>query len=211
MPKQFVPFGSLEYIFETITQMFFILALLVFTASAAPCPTSEICSDFAYKKDDLGVCSSRDIAQIWNTTSGECYVHMDADLRTVSYMSQIFTLGVTLAVRYQIGEDCWHYIPENVAVAIVQNSEYFNDDSVCDSHPYNSPSLGWEMRYVMETKGYADCASLVVLHDDYLVSCVRYFADARALATLAYMLIIAIGIFLVVCLPCCFCCNCLDF
>lgn len=135
---------------------------------------------------------------------------MDADLRTVSYMSQIFTLGVTPAVRYPIGEDCWHYVPENIAVAIVQNVQNFEKDSVCDSHPGNSPSLGWEMRYVMETKGYADCASLVVLHEDYLVSCVRHHADARALATFGYMLIIVIGFILVVCLPCCCLCDCLS-
>ncbi|CAN0241715.1 unnamed protein product [Ectocarpus sp. 6 AP-2014] len=32
-----------------------------------------------------------------------------------------------------------------------------------------SGELGWEMRYVMETTGYDDCASLVVLHEDYLI------------------------------------------
>lgn len=194
--------------------MFNIILVLIFvfeSANSETCPTSEICSDFAFENDGLGVCSWRDVSQIWNTTSQECYVHMEAELRTVSYMSQIFTLGVTPAVRYQIGEDCWHYVPENIAVAIVQNAgDYFDVDSICDSHPYNSPSLGWEMRYVMETKGYTDCASLVVLHDDYLVSCVRHHADARALATLGYMLIIAIGFILVVCLPCCCLCDCLE-
>lgn len=181
------------------------------SSSSSSCTTSDICADFAYERDDLGICSWRDNAQIWNTTSKECYVNVDANLRTVSYMSQIFTLGVTPAVRYPIGEDCWHYVPENVAVAIVQNKEYFDGDSVCDSHPRNSPSLGWEMRYVMETKGYMDCASLVVLHEDYLASCARHHADARALATSGYMLIVAIGIVLVVCLPCSIFCNCMDF
>ena len=190
---------------------FLVFALILVPAAASPCPTSEICSDFAYENDGLGICSWGDHAQIWNTTSGECQMNLNADLRTVSYMSQIFTLGVTPAVRYQIGEDCWHYVPENIAVAIVQNGDLFHADSVCDSHPRNSPSLGWEMRYVMETKGYTDCASLVVLHDDYLVSCVRHHADARALATFGYMLIIAIGFILVVCLPCCCLCDCLDF
>lgn len=179
-------------------------------AAASPCPTSDVCNDFAYDNDGLGVCSWRDNAQVWNTTSGECLVHLDADLRTVSYMSQIFTLGVTPAVRYPIGKDCWHYVPENIAVAIAQDENYFDSDSVCDSHPLSSPSLGWEMRYVMETKGYVDCASLVVLHDDYLVSCVRHHADARALATFGYMLAVAIGIFVVVCLPLCCLCGCCE-
>lgn len=169
---------------------------------AATYPTSDICTDFVYENNDLGICSWRDHAQIWNTTSGECKVHFQADLRTVSYISQIFTLGVTPAVRYQIDGDCWHHVPENIAVAIVQNGDYFDGDSICVSHPRNSPSLGWEMRYAMETKGYEDCASVVILHDDYLASCTRQYADARALVTLAYMLIVAIGIVLVACLPC---------
>lgn len=92
-------------------------------------------------------------------------------------------------------------MPENVAIAIVQNGEYFDASSVCDSHPYSSPSLGWEMRYVMETRGYRDCASLVVLHNDYLLSCMRLHADARAFATFGYMLGIAIGLFVILCIP----------
>lgn len=180
----------------------FCLLYYVASATATPCGTSEICTTIVYEKDDMAVCSARDNAQIWNTTSGECSVHMEADLRTVSYLSQIFTLGVTPAVRYQIGDECWHYVPENVAIAIVQNEEQFDTHSVCDSHPYSSPSLGWEMRYVMETRGYRDCASLVVLHEDYLVSCARLHADGRALATLAYMLIVVLGMFVFLCLPC---------
>jgi len=154
------------------------------------------------------VCSSRDTAQIWNTTSGDCHVHIDADLRTVSYMSMIFTLGVTPAVRYPIGDECWHYVPEDIAAAIIKSGEYFDADSVCHAHPLNSPSLGWEMRYVAEMRGYKDCASLVVLHEDFLISCTRLHADARALATFAYMLIIAIGMFCVLCLPCICMCDC---
>ena len=191
----------------------FFASLLLFcvasvSTSATPCGSSEICNDFAYEKDDLVVCSARDMAQIWNTTTGDCHVHIDADLRTVSYMSMIFTVGVTPAVRYPIGDECWHYVPENIAAAIVQSGEYFDADSVCHSHPLSSPSLGWEMRYVAETRGYKDCASLVVLHEDYLVSCVRLHADARALATFAYMLAIAICMFIVVCLPCMCMCDC---
>lgn len=169
--------------------------------SVAPCPTSDICTDFVYENNDLGICSWRDHAQIWNTTSGECKVHFKADLRTVSYISQIFTLGVTPAVRYKIGGDCWHHTPENIAAAIVRNGDYFDGDSVCVSRPRNSPSLGWEMRYTMETIGYRDCASLLLLHDDHLASCIRQYADARALATLGYMVIVAFGFVLVVCIP----------
>ena len=178
-----------------------LLALRLALDTAAPCPATDICTDFVYENNDLGICSWRDHAQIWNTTSGECKVHLRADLTTVSYMSQIFTLGVTPAVRYPIGEDCWHDTPKNIAAAIVRNGDYFDDDSVCDSHPRNSPSLGWEMRFAMETKGYRDCASLVVLHDDYLASCARKHADARAFATLMYMTAVPLGIALVVFLP----------
>lgn len=192
--------------------LFFVFSssLSKFSVESTVYPASEICTDFAYEDGDIAICSSRDNAQIWNTTSLECYVYIDADLRTVSYMSQIFTVGVTPAVRYQIGDDCWHAVPERVAKAIVHNGDYFDDDSVCDSHPRNSPSLGWEMRYVMETKGYSECASVVVLHEDYLVSCVRHHADARALATFAYMLAIAIGLVLCCCLPLCFLCDRLE-
>ena len=54
------------------------------------------------------------------------------------------------------------------------------------------------MRYAMESKGYGDCASLIVIHEDFLKSCTRLNADARALATFAYMLSIAFG-FIVFC------------
>ena len=131
-------------------------------------------------------------------------MHIDAKLKIVSYMSMIFTLGVTPAVRYPIGTECWDYVPENVAVAVIESRDFYEIDSVCDSHPINSPSLGWEMRYVMETSGYSDCASLIVLHDDYLASCVRLHADARAFGTFGYMLIVAIGIACVCCMPCFF-------
>ncbi|CAM9982985.1 unnamed protein product [Ectocarpus sp. 4 AP-2014] len=177
--------------------LFFCMA----SASGASC--GPICPDFMYESGDLAVCSSTDNAQIWNTTSGECHVNMDADLKIVSYMSLIFSFGVTLAVRHPIGNECWNHVPENVAVAIIQNDHHFNTDSICDSHPKNSPSLGWEMRYVMETTGYDDCASLVALHEDYLISCTRLHADARSLATSAYLLFLTIGMILVCALPCC--------
>lgn len=180
---------------------FFGTVLLFCVASASGTPCGTICTDFAHEWDDLAVCSSRDSAQIWNTTSGECQVHIDTDLRTVSYMSQIFTLGVTLAVRYPIGKKCWDYVPENVAIAIIESTDFYETDSVCDSHPRNSPSLGWEMRYVMDSSGYSDCASMIVLHEDYLASCVRLHADARALATFGYMLAVAIGMLCVCCVP----------
>jgi len=129
-------------------------------------------------------------------------VNMDASLEIVSYMSLIFTVGVTPAVRSQIGNECWEYVPEKVAIAIVENEEFFESSVVCSSHPYNSPSLGWEMRYVMESKGYDDCASLIILHEDFLVSCTRLHADARALATFAYMFAILIGLIVCCCFPC---------
>ena len=182
---------------------FFGTVLLFCVASASGASCGTICTDFAHEWDDLAVCSSRDHAQIWNTTSGECQVRIDAKLRIVSYMSMIFTLGVTPAVRYPIGNECWDYVPENVAVSIIESRDFYETDAVCDSHPRNSPSLGWEMRYVMETTGYDDCASLVVLHEDYLISCTRLHADARSLATSAYFLALVIGIILMCVLPCC--------
>lgn len=187
-------------------QLFLIATtLLPFVASASSVVScGDICTDFAYERNDLAVCSSRDNAEIWNTTSGECKLRIGANLKTVSYMSMIFTLGVTPAVRHPIGDECWDYVPENVAVSIIGNLANFDQESVCDSHPSNSPSIGWEMRYTMETRGYNDCASLVVLHDDYLVSCVRLHADARSLATSAYFLAIAIGLMLFCILPCVF-------
>ena len=187
---------------------FFGTVLLFCAASASGTSCGTICTDFVHEWDDLAVCSSRDHAQIWNTTSGECQVHIDAKLRIVSYMSMIFTLGVTPAVRHPIGKECWNYVPENIAVSIIESTDFLEIEAFCDSHPRNSPSLGWEMRYVMESSGYSDCASLIVLHEDYLASCVRLHADARALATFAYMLAIAIGIIFVCCVPCCCLCDC---
>ena len=46
-----------------------------------------------------------------------------------------------------------------------------------------------------------NCASLIVLHDDYLASCARQHADALAFATLMYMTAVPLGIALVVFLP----------
>ena len=63
-----------------------------------------------------------------------------ADLTTVSYMSQIFTLGVTPAVRYQLGEDCWHDTPKNIAAAIVRNGDYFDD---CLQFSSGELSVSW--------------------------------------------------------------------
>lgn len=168
---------------------------LVFRGNAQQC--GEICTDFVKEHDDLALCSARNTAQIWNTTSGECEVRLDADLDIVSYMSLIFSAGVTPGVRYQIGKNCWDYVPENVASAIMGNPEYFVHVG-CESHPWNSPSLGWEMRYTMKIAGYNDCASVIVLHEDYLRSCVRLHADARALATLGYF----IGILVFLCCCC---------
>ncbi len=126
--------------------MFLLLALMLplnmASASGTPCGPVEVCAQYAYENEEMAVCSSRDSAQIWNTTSGECQVHIDADLRTVSYMSQIFTFGVTPAVRYRIGEDCWNFVPENVAIAIIQNEIQFDPESVCASHPYNEIRSG---------------------------------------------------------------------
>lgn len=184
--------------------IYIIILYLVSGVSGATCESSKLCTDFSYKKDDLVICSSPDKAEIWNTTSGECNVQIEADLQIVSYMSIIFTLGVTPAVRHPIGDECWDYVPEKIAQDIIDRTEHFNVDSVCSSHPLSSPSLGWEMRYVGETRGYSDCASLVVLHDDYLVSCVRLHADARALATFAYMISVLLGFFIgiaILCIP----------
>jgi hypothetical protein len=183
---------------------FFGTFLIFFMTLASGASCGKICTDFVYESGDLAVCSSVDSAQIWNTTSGDCHVNMDADLKFVSYMSLIFTFGVTPAVRHPIGKECWDYVSENVAVAIIETGHHFNNDSVCHSHPKNSPSLGWEMRYVMETTGYDDCASLVVLHEDFLISCVRHDTDARALATFAYGIAMCIGLLVVCVLPCCF-------
>lgn len=162
----------------------------------------QICDDFVLELDDLAICSSKDNAYIWNTTSTECQVRIDADFKIVSYMSTIFTMGVTHAVRKPIGKECWDYVPENVAKSIISNVEYFAKDIVCDSHPFNSPSLGWEARYTTETKGYNDCASIVILNNDYLASCVRLHADGRALATFAYFLAMLVGLFCFCVLPC---------
>lgn len=187
---------------STMKLAFFGTVLLFCMTSTSGASCGTICANFVHEQDDLAVCSSRDSAQIWNTTSGECEVHIDANLRIVSYMSMIFTVGVTPAVRYQIGKECWDYVPENVAVAVIESKDDFEIDAVCDSHPRSSPSLGWEMRYVMESIGYSDCASLVVLQEDYLASCVRLHADARALATFGYMLAILVGMLCVCVLPC---------
>lgn len=183
-----------------------ILLLLAFL----PCVTSalvcgEVCTDFSHVQNDLGICSSKHSAQIWNTTSGECQVRMESELEIVSYMSMIFTAGVTPAVRYQIGKKCWHGVPEEVAKSIVSSDAAFDEYAACDSHPYNSPSLGWEMRYSMKTSGYKDCASLILMNNDYLASCVRLHADGRALATFGYLL--GIAMFLLACLFCCSVCR----
>ena len=190
---------------------FFGTVILFCMACAHGTSCGKICTDFGYQSDDLAVCASRDHAQIWNTTSGECQMNFQAKLRIVSYMSMIFTVGVTPAVRYPIGTECWDYVPENIAISIIENMDFFETESVCDSHPSNSPSLGWEMRYVMESTGFYDCASLIVLHEDYLVSCVRLHADARALATFAYMLAVYVGIFCICCLPIWCLCGCCDY
>ncbi|CAM9866011.1 unnamed protein product [Ectocarpus sp. 12 AP-2014] len=126
---------------------------------------------------------------------------MDAELKTVSYLSLIFSFGVTPAVRHPLGDECWNHVPEKIAVSIITTGRHFHTDSVCHSHPGNSPSVGWEMRYVMETTGYDDCASVVVLHEDFLASCVRLHADERSLATSAYFLAIAAGIVCLCLLP----------
>lgn len=172
------------------------------SSMSEPCG-NKICTDFSYEKNDLAVCAAPDAAQIWNTTSGDCHVQINADLRIVSYMSIIFTLGVTPAVRFPIGDECWNYVPEKIAVSILQSTEYFDADAICHVHPVDSPSLGWEMRYVGDTKGYADCASLAVLHQDNLVSCTRLHADSRALATFSYMLSVFFGAIIILCFPCC--------
>ena len=167
----------------------------------------RICDEFVYETEDLGICFSSDSAAIWNTTSGECMVTLDASLEPVSYTSLIFTAGVTPAVRRQIGDECWDNVPKVVATWIIRNHENFDPQAMCRTYPTNSPSLGWEMRYEMAVYGFNDCASLVDLHQNALGRCVRYMADARAFATFAYMLglIIALVLFIMALAYCCEC------
>ncbi len=162
------------------------------------------CDNFGYETEDLGICFSSDNAVIWNTTSGECMVTLDASLEPVSYTSLIFTAGATPAVRRQVGDECWDNVPYVVATWIIRNYENFDPQAMCRTYPTNSPSLGWEMRYEMTVYGFKDCSSLVDLHQNALGRCVRYMADARAFATFAY--IIGLLIVLVLCIMSCMCC-----
>lgn len=188
--------------------LFLSLLLQCVPVSSLGVQCGSVCTDFAYESDDLAVCSGKNHAQIWNTTLGECQVELTASLNPVSYLSLIFTAGVTPAVRYPIGRnDCWDYVPERVAASLVAEIRgtgggLVDVDAFCESHPGNSPSLGWEMRYVLKARGYASCASLIVVHDNYLASCTKLHADARALATFAYMISVALGMFVVCFMPC---------
>lgn len=168
----------------------------------------SICGEFSRENGDLGICSSSDKAEIWNSTSGECIVSMDAELKPVSYSSLIFTLGVTPAVRRQIGKECWDHSPETVATWILRSFDSFDLEAACHTFPTNSPSLGWDMRYDMKVFGFSDCSSLVELHQNSLAECVRHKADARAFATLGYMIVVFCGIllFLFLCFAACSCC-----
>ena len=132
---------------------------------------------------------------------------LDARLKIVSWTSQIFSLGVTSAVRRQIGKECWDYAPETMAIWILDDVDSFSEDSSCKTYPTDSPSLGWEMRYEMEILGFKDCSSLVELHQNSMISCVRHDADARAFATFAYMIgcVIVICLLMIFCSSCCFC------
>lgn len=64
-----------------------------------------------------------------------------------------------------------------------------------DKVDHDLASLGWEMRYVMESSGYSDCASLIVLHEDYLASCVRLwrglFSTAKQERVAAHVAVVA--------------------
>lgn len=165
------------------------------------------CDSFVYEKDDLGVCSETDSASIFNTTSGDLLVELDARLETVSYTSLIFTFGVVHAVRLPIGIDCWSSVPEQVALSLVNDPESFSEDAVCRSHPTNSPSLGWETRFEMDSTGYAKCSDIIDIHEDHLRGCVRFHADRRAFATFGYMMGILAG-FVVLAVVCVFFCGC---
>ncbi len=60
--------------------------LLPFLASASVEPLVEscggICSDLKYQTGELALCSTKNSADIWNTTSAECQLHIGADLRS---------------------------------------------------------------------------------------------------------------------------------
>lgn len=170
----------------------------------------DVCENFSVNKKDLGVCSYRDRAEIWNSTSGELLVSMETELKPVSYSSLVFTAGVVYAVRRKIGKECWDYVPEDVATWILTNEQNFDVDAECKTYPINSPSLGWDARYEMETLGYNDCSALVDLHENSLIRCGRYKADERGFATFGYMIAILIGliVFFLVCTGACtLCCD----
>lgn len=167
----------------------------------------EICTEFIYESEELSICSSKNKAQIWNTTDGTCVAYFTDDFKIVSYTQLILTLGVSIAVRRPIGRDCWDFSPENVAMSVIESGK-FNSRAHCRTTTYNSGSMMWEVAHYMNVFGYEDCEDIVILHNNYHQGCEMHDKDARTWATIAYFLGILIG--LLGCFACVSCC-CLGF
>lgn len=168
---------------------------LVTSSLAIDC--GEPCNDFSHEQGGLHVCSSDDYADIRNTTSGECLVSLKAKLKVVSHIDQFFTAWVTPVVRRNIGPSCWNNVPREVATSIIADTENFNALSTCRTNPNNSPSLEKEMEYYMNTEGYSDCASVVLLHENALGECVKNLKTLRGFLSVMYIITILVCVFIV--------------
>lgn len=169
------------------------------TASAIDC--GKECSKFSYEKGELGICSKKNSAEIWNITSGECIISMNSSLDIVSYTSVILSFGAVFAVRRQIGANCWDNTPTDVALSVITNTDKFEEHAFCENHPYHSPSIGWEVRYKMRVNGYNDCASIIIIHEDAISECYRLHADGRGWATIGYLIAVFVGLLCMCIIP----------
>lgn len=170
-----------------------LLSSLVTSSLALAC--GEPCTDFSHEQGGLHVCSSTDSADIWNTTSEECLVSLNAKLKVVSHLDFFFTFGVAEVVRRNIGSNCWDYVSEEIAKTIIADTDNFNVVSVCSTSPDKSPSLENEMGYFMDVIGYSDCASVVILHQNFLGECVKNLKTLREFASVMYIIAVILGIF----------------
>lgn len=180
------------------------MELFFFTAIFSSLVTSplvlsckEPCIYFSHVQGGLHICSSADYAEIRNTTSGECLVSLKANLKVVSHFDQFLTFWVTPVVRRNIVPSCWDHAPKKVAMTIIADTDNFNAESMCTTNPDNSPSLEKEMEYFMDVSGYSDCASVVILHQEFLGYCVKNLKSLRGFATVVYISAVIISIFVV--------------
>lgn len=156
------------------------------------------CVEFVHVQDDLGVCSSKNVAEIWNTTSLSRLVIFRADSRTVNPVVLILTAGVTPLVRYPMGASCWDSVPESTAVSVVEGwDESASDDHVlCDFYPRHSPSFGGEVLYHLDVAGYVDCSLIGVRYEASMEFCKQLRAEEVTLASVSYISCVLIGVFL---------------